>query len=63
MRPTNLLLLLAGATLAPAFAATNAEKAKATAAAMKAGGGAAGSATAGAKVVASPPAGPAEDFR
>jgi hypothetical protein len=48
MRPTSLCLLLACAPLLPAFAAT------------KAAGGAAGSSTAGAKVVTQPPA---EDFR
>jgi hypothetical protein len=59
MRP--LPLLLAFATLTPALAATNAEKAKATAAAMRAGGGASGSATTGAKVVAPAPSAPTED--
>jgi hypothetical protein len=61
MRPTTFRLLLAAATLATASAATNAEKAKATAAAMKDGGGPAGSATTGAKVVAPPKAAPTAD--
>lgn len=60
-------LLLAAATFvgANASAATNAEKARATAEAMKAGGGPGGVATTGAKVVPSVPAraGAADDFR
>jgi hypothetical protein len=60
-------LLLAGATFVAgnASAATNAEKARATAAAMKAGGGPGGVATTGAKVVPAVPAraGAADDFR
>jgi hypothetical protein len=59
-------LLLAGATFVAgnAPAATNAEKARATAEAMRAGGGPGGSATAGAKVVGpAPTRAAADDFR
>jgi len=52
MKTTVAILLLIGT----AFAATNAEKAKATAAAVAAGGGATSTATAGAKVAAKPDA-------
>lgn len=64
MRSLRLLLAVATSGALSATAATNAEKARATADAMKAGGGPAGSATAGAKVVAPAPARAAtDDFR
>jgi len=64
MRLPRLLLAVATSGALSATAATNAEKARATAEAMKAGGGPAGSATAGAKVVSpAPPRAPVDDFR
>lgn len=53
------LLLFSGLSLCPLFAATNAEKAKATANAVAAGGGTASTATTGAKIAAPPTAAPA----
>lgn len=64
MQPLHLFLVVATLVAGSASAATNAEKARATAEAMKAGGGPSGSATAGAKVVSpAPPRAAADDFR
>ncbi len=64
MRIPHLLLAGALSIAAAATAATNAEKARATADAMKAGGGPGGSATAGAKIVGpAPTRGAADEFK